>query len=122
MSATWVQQLRELHDGSFSEDYDWSAHLRALNQSLGFVGERELATPARDLPPPWFVGDVEALQPGRWVLVVGLNQKRSRHLLGHSTAAMVRRYSATYDAAKAADAHAAFTPAARLLARSNGTG
>ena len=35
--------------------------------------------------------------------------------LGHSTAAMVRRYAATYDAAKAADAHAAFSPAARLL-------
>ena len=40
----------------------------------------------------------------------------SYNLLGHSTSAMVRRYSATYDAAKAADAHAAFSPAARLLA------
>ena len=39
-----------------------------------------------------------------------------QYLLGHSTSAMVRRYSATYDAAKAADAHAAFSPAARLLA------
>ena len=38
------------------------------------------------------------------------------NLLGHSTSAMVRRYSATYDAAKAAAAHAAFSPAARLLA------
>ncbi len=46
------------------------------------------------------------------------NQAREldvQYLLGHSTAAMVRRYSATYDAAKAADAHAAFSPAARLL-------
>ena len=40
----------------------------------------------------------------------------SDNLLGHSTSAMVRRYSATYDAAKAADAHASFSPAARLLA------
>ncbi len=38
-----------------------------------------------------------------------------QYLLGHSTSAMVRRYSATYDAAKAATAHAAFSPAARLL-------
>jgi len=28
---------------------------------------------------------------------------------------MVRRYSATYDVAKAATAHASFSPAARLL-------
>ena len=33
----------------------------------------------------------------------------------HPTSAMVRRYSATYDAAKAADAHATVSPAARLL-------
>ncbi len=45
-----------------------------------------------------------------------------QYLLGHSTSAMVRRYSATYDAAKAADAHAAFSPAARLLAGGNAAG
>lgn len=39
-----------------------------------------------------------------------------QYLLGHSTSAMVRRYSATYDAAKAAEAHAAISPAARLFA------
>ena len=49
------------------------------------------------------------------------NQAREldvQYLLGHSTSAMVRRYAATYDAAKAAEAHAAFSPAARLLAAS----
>ena len=50
-----------------------------MNQRLGLDGEGELATPAPSLPPSWFVGDVEGLQPGRWVLVVGLNQKRSPH-------------------------------------------
>ena len=30
-----------------------------------------------------------------------------QYLLGHSTAAMVRRYSATYDAAKGAEVHVA---------------
>ena len=38
------------------------------------------------------------------------------YLLGHATSALVRRTSAIYDAAKAADAYAAFSPAARLLA------
>jgi integrase len=45
------------------------------------------------------------------------NQAREldvQYLLGHSTSAMVRRYSATYDAAKAAEAHATFSPASRL--------
>ena len=34
--------------------------------------------------------------------------------LGHSTPAMVRRYSATYDAEKAARAHEQFSPADRM--------
>ena len=76
MSATWVQQLRELHDESFSADHDWAAHMRSLNQGIGATGLRELATPAPGLPPSWFVGDVENLQPGRWVLFIGLNQAR----------------------------------------------
>lgn len=79
MRATWVQQLRELHDESFSADRDWAAHLRRLNESLGLRGRREFATPAPRLPPSWFVGDVEGLEPGNWVLCVGLNQRRSRH-------------------------------------------
>jgi YD repeat-containing protein len=37
-----------------------------------------------------------------------------QHLLGHSTPAMVRRYSATYDAEKAARAHERFSPADRM--------
>jgi hypothetical protein len=38
-------------------------------------------------------------------------------LLGHSTPAMLRRYTATYDAEKAAQAHASFSPADRLNGR-----
>ena len=37
-----------------------------------------------------------------------------QHLLGHSTSAMVRRYTRTYDAELAAAAHASWSPAARL--------
>ena len=73
-----MQRLRELHDESFSADHDWAAHLDSLNERLGLHGRRELATPAPGLPPSWFVGDVENLQPGRWVLFVGLNQARAR--------------------------------------------
>ena len=39
-----------------------------------------------------------------------------QHLLGHSTSAMVRRYTRTYDAENAAVAHAAFSPVGQLVA------
>jgi hypothetical protein len=45
-----------------------------------------------------------------------------QYLLGHSTPAMVRRYSATCDAEKAAQAHALFSPADRLNGRLHGGG
>ena len=50
-----------------------------------------------------------------WAIENHARELDVQYLLGHSTSAMVRRYSATYDAAKAAEAHAAFSPAARLL-------
>ena len=52
-----------------------------------------------------------------WAIENHARELDVQYLLGHSTSAMVRRYSATYDAAKAADAHAAFSPAARLPRR-----
>ena len=56
-----------------------------------------------------------------WAIENHARELDVQYLLGHSTSAMVRRYSATYDAAKAADAHAAFSPAARLLAAEAGS-
>jgi len=44
-----------------------------------------------------------------------------QHLLGHSTSAMVRRYTRTYDSEMAAKAHASFSPVAQL-ARSRDDG
>ena len=73
MSKPWVQELRELHDQSFS--VKWADHLESLNRELGLTGPYELSIPARGCPPSWFVGDVEALEPGRWVLVIAPNQK-----------------------------------------------
>lgn len=52
-----------------------------------------------------------------WAIENGARELDVQHLLGHSTPAMVRRYSATYDAEKAAQAHALFSPADRLYGR-----
>ena len=57
-----------------------------------------------------------------WAIENHARELDVQYLLEHSTTAMVRRYSATYDAAKAADAHAAFSPAARLLANGDAAG
>ena len=48
-----------------------------------------------------------------WAIENHARELDVQYLLGHSTSAMVRRYSATYDSAKAAAAHASFSPAAR---------
>ena len=71
MDATWVRELRRLHEANF---FDWTRHLRDLNRRYDLGGRDELTVPNEGLPPSWFVGDVEALEPGRWVLVVSLNQ------------------------------------------------
>ena len=57
-----------------------------------------------------------------WAIENHARELDVQYLLGHSSSAMVRRYSATYDAAKAADAHAAFSPAARLFASKDAPG
>ena len=49
-----------------------------------------------------------------WALEHHAREIDVQHLLGHSTTHMLRRYAATYDAARAAEAHAGFSPAARL--------
>jgi len=49
-----------------------------------------------------------------WAIEAGAREIDVQYLLGHSTSVMVRRYSSTYDASKAAINHAAFSPASRL--------
>ena len=80
MSKPWVPELWALHNQAFA--VNWTAHLENLNRELGLTGAYELSTPARGYPPSWFVGDVEALEPRHWVLVISLNQKR--HIAGES--------------------------------------
>ncbi|MYE31615.1 MAG: hypothetical protein F4X80_02915 [Chloroflexi bacterium] len=72
MDTTWIRELRRLHEANYH--CDWTSHLRDLNRRYDLGGRDELAIPDEGLPPSWFVGDVEALDPGRWVLVVSLNQ------------------------------------------------
>jgi len=56
-------------------------------------------------------------QLSRTVSSEAITQLDVQYLLGHSTPAMVRRYSATYDAEKAAQAHERFGPADRMAER-----
>ena len=55
-----------------------------------------------------------------WAIENEARELDVQHLLGHSTPAMVRRYSATYDAEKAARAHERFSPADRMGERLGG--
>lgn len=52
-----------------------------------------------------------------WAIEQQAREIDVQFLLGHSTPAMLRRYTATYDAEKAAQAHALFSPADRLNGR-----
>jgi site-specific recombinase XerD len=49
-----------------------------------------------------------------WAIEAGAQEIDVQYLMGHSTSVMVRRYSSTYDANKAALNHASFSPVARL--------
>ena len=52
-----------------------------------------------------------------WAIEQQAREIDVQFLLGHSTPAMLRRYTATYDAEKAAQTHALFSPADRLSGR-----
>ena len=67
----WLSSIRKLHDDSFN--VDWERHLATLNERLRLAGVDRLQTAISHFPPSWFNGDIEALKPGKWVLVVSLN-------------------------------------------------
>ena len=74
MSDSWVVELRKLHDENF--DFDWDEHIRGLNAAMEIERRHAFGLAAPRLAPSWLVGDVEAVELGRWVLVVSLNQAR----------------------------------------------
>jgi hypothetical protein len=71
MPEDWRGELRRLHNDALR--VDWEAHLADLNVRYGLVGRHVLSTTDVGLPPAWFNGDVDAVEPGSWVLVVSLN-------------------------------------------------
>ena len=93
----------------------------ASAEYASILAEAEPVRPQDLVYPAWGSGRVHANpHPFRhtfatWTIENHARKLDVQYLLGQSTSAMVRRYSATYDAAKAAAAHASFSPAARLL-------
>ena len=50
-----------------------------------------------------------------WAIAHDAHELDVQHLLGHRSPDMVRRYSATYRSAQAAERHAAFSPGDQML-------
>jgi hypothetical protein len=71
MADGFIDDLRRLHSEALKTD--WDAHLAGVNAQYGFIGDHALSTADAGIPPAWFNGDVEAIRPGDWVLVVSLN-------------------------------------------------
>ena len=69
----WISELRRIHDENFT--FDWDGHVRSVNERLQLSGRDQFGL-IPGLPPAWFVGDVAAVTPEHWVLVVSLNQAR----------------------------------------------
>jgi hypothetical protein len=69
----WYREIRGIHDGHFHDP--WEARADAINQHLGLLPVHALRTPGEGVPPPWFIGDVDAVSPGRWALTISLNHQ-----------------------------------------------
>lgn len=69
----WYQRIREIHDGHFHDP--WQERADAINCRYQLSGSHRLVTHGPDIPLPWFIGDIEAVVPGRWVLAISLNHQ-----------------------------------------------
>lgn len=84
----WYQEIREIHDQHFHDP--WQERADAINRRHALSRAHKLFTPAPGVPMPWFNGDIEAVEPGRWVLVISLNHyvnPAAREALDRDTAA-----------------------------------
>lgn len=69
----WYEPIWNIHENHF---YDhWQERLSRINSRYQLTGENTLLTHSSTVPPPWFNGDIEAVQPGEWVLMVSLNPR-----------------------------------------------
>ncbi|HEX5368361.1 MAG TPA: hypothetical protein VFY10_03000 [Dehalococcoidia bacterium] len=69
----WIADLRRIHDQAFS--IDWQAHVDEANRRLALAGDDALRLSLPGLPPLWFNGDVQSIEPGQWTLVLSLNHQ-----------------------------------------------
>ena len=67
----WYQEIREIHDRHFHDD--GRSALTPSTSGYALSGAHKLFTPDPGAPMPWFNGNIEAVEPGRWVLVISLN-------------------------------------------------
>lgn len=69
----WYGQIRAFHDDHF---YDpWEERLTQINARLALREDDVFLTHGPGLPPPWFNGDIEVVQPHQWILVISLNPR-----------------------------------------------
>lgn len=67
----WTNEIWRRLEGIL--DFGWNAHLAELNARFNLGPDYYFSMHGPGEPPTFFNGDVDALQPGRWVLVVSLN-------------------------------------------------
>jgi hypothetical protein len=67
----WYQAIRDIHEQHFHDP--WQERVDEINKRYALAGSHMLFTPDPDGPVPWFNGDIEAIEPGHWVLVISLN-------------------------------------------------
>lgn len=67
----WYQEIRDIHDRHFHDP--WQERVDVINQRYRLSRQHMLFTPDPDGPFPWFNGDIEAVEPERWILVISLN-------------------------------------------------
>ncbi len=64
-ASPWYSEIRAIHDRHF--DDPWQERLTYLNERYGLTGKDALAIHGPNVPPPWFNGDIEAVEAGTWV-------------------------------------------------------
>jgi len=69
----WIERLRALQLESF--ELDRESNLQRLNVKLQLPTESRFSLAVPAAPPPLFNGDVEAIRPGHWALIVSLNHQ-----------------------------------------------
>lgn len=69
----WLPELRSLFEQS--TEVDWGSHMAELNQRLGLQGPDGFRSSFAGLPPIWFNGDIESIEPRDWTLVISLNHQ-----------------------------------------------